>query len=166
MRLAQLNPPGYVTPQIRDQAPELQYSETMSAEEEPLKRFGRAIREAREAFGWTQEDLAAEAGVSRPTINRYEQGKVKYPNPEQSRKIFDALRQDPRQIPILLGYLTAEEMRMPAPDPRTFEPSIEEVIDVLTDPHLDRTVRDEWIAYLKFRSQSEPRKPERPRQAG
>lgn len=38
--------------------------------------IGDAIREARKKRGWTQEELAEEANVSRPTIARIEGGGV------------------------------------------------------------------------------------------
>jgi transcriptional regulator with XRE-family HTH domain len=36
--------------------------------------FAEAIREARHQHGWSQETLAEQAGVSRPTIARVEAG--------------------------------------------------------------------------------------------
>lgn len=36
--------------------------------------FGDDIRAARDQRGWTQEELAQKAGVSRPTIARVERG--------------------------------------------------------------------------------------------
>lgn len=36
--------------------------------------FGPRIRDARDALGWSQEELADHAGVSRPTIARIERG--------------------------------------------------------------------------------------------
>lgn len=36
--------------------------------------FGTRIRQARQARGWSQEELGARANVSRPTIARIERG--------------------------------------------------------------------------------------------
>lgn len=36
--------------------------------------FGVAIRQARKKLGWSQEQLAQKAGVSRPTVARVETG--------------------------------------------------------------------------------------------
>lgn len=39
-----------------------------------LREFGERVRSAREARGWTQEDLAAEAGLDRTYIGGIERG--------------------------------------------------------------------------------------------
>lgn len=39
-----------------------------------LREFGKRVRSAREARGWTQEDLAAEAGLDRTYIGGIERG--------------------------------------------------------------------------------------------
>lgn len=36
--------------------------------------IAQRIREARDGYGWSQEELAAHAGVSRPSIARIERG--------------------------------------------------------------------------------------------
>lgn len=46
----------------------------MSRQPNPADGIGREIREARLSLGWTQHQLAQEAGVSRPTIARVEIG--------------------------------------------------------------------------------------------
>ena len=38
------------------------------------KNYGIGIRAARAALGWSQDDLADKAGLSRPTVNRVECG--------------------------------------------------------------------------------------------
>ncbi len=39
-----------------------------------LSKLGQRIRERRKALGWTQEDLAAEAGIDRSYIGGVERG--------------------------------------------------------------------------------------------
>lgn len=53
--------------------------------------LGNKIREAREAKGWTQAELAAEIGVSRKTINTVENG-VFIPSTLVALKLAQALR--------------------------------------------------------------------------
>jgi transcriptional regulator with XRE-family HTH domain len=36
------------------------------------KNYGIGIRAARAALGWSQDELASRAGLSRPTVNRVE----------------------------------------------------------------------------------------------
>jgi len=38
--------------------------------------FGDRLRQAREARGWTQDEFAEHAGMSRPHVSRYECGSV------------------------------------------------------------------------------------------
>lgn len=123
----------YELPVVSDHGPDLHYPHYMPGEE-PVQRFADVIRDAREDMGWSQDDLAEKASVSRPTINRYETGKTRTPDPETARRIFIAMRMDPRRIPVLLGYVTAEEMGLPPDGPRRFNTTIEEVIDILEDP--------------------------------
>jgi transcriptional regulator with XRE-family HTH domain len=150
---------GQVTGWIQREVSDLHYPQSMAEVEpeirtadEASRAFARAIREGREDFKWTQDDLAAAAGVSRPTINRYEQGKTRTPDPVTARAIFRALKLDPRRIPVLLGYVTAEEMDLPPEPPRVFERSVEDVIAILQDPSVDPGVKDEWVEYLRHRS--------------
>lgn len=153
MNRQRLNHPRYVTTPILVGVSDLYYPDSMSADDGPLEQFAGLIRETRETFGWTQDDLAEASGVSRPTINRYEQGKTRTPEPETARAIFRALRLDPRRIPVILGYVTAEEMGLPVEAPRSFAPTTEEVIAILEDPRVDPQVRAEWIAFLHYRAQ-------------
>ena len=43
-------------------------------EAEVLRAFGQRVRRAREARGWSQEDLAAEAGMDRTYVGGIERG--------------------------------------------------------------------------------------------
>jgi transcriptional regulator with XRE-family HTH domain len=165
---AWLNQPGYVTGPIRDLVSDLHYHHGMTLEpdpdDEPLRRFANQIREAREYRGWSQDDLAERAGVSRPTINRYEQGKTRMPEVKTARAIFIALKLDPRRIPVLLGYVTEEEMGLPADAARMFHATTEEAITILEDPRVDPRKKAEWVEFLRFRAEQDSSKGRR--QAG
>ena len=118
--------------------------------EDPRLRFARVVRDARKQRGWKQEDLAAHAGVSVPTIQRWETGKTGTPDPENARKVFHALGLDSRWIPVLLGYITAEEMGLPPEPPRVFSPDIESVIRTLEDDTVPIAVKRQWMRFLEI----------------
>jgi transcriptional regulator with XRE-family HTH domain len=122
-------------------------------EESRLLRFARVVREAREQRGWNQERLADVADVSRPTIQRWETAKTGTPDPENARRVFKALGLDPRLIPVVLGYVTAEEMGLPPEPPRVFNPTVEEAIRILEDPRVPAAAKTEWVEFLRFRAQ-------------
>lgn len=42
--------------------------------ESPVQRFGQNIRAARQARGWTQEDLSAASGLAVVQVSRIERG--------------------------------------------------------------------------------------------
>lgn len=42
--------------------------------DEYVVRFGRRVREAREALGWTQQDLASATGIDRVSLSLIEAG--------------------------------------------------------------------------------------------
>lgn len=44
------------------------------SEQEVLREFGKRVRSAREARGWSQEDLAAEADLDRTYVGAIERG--------------------------------------------------------------------------------------------
>ena len=119
-------------------------------EEKPHQRFARILREARNQRGWTQEQLAVAAGVSTPTVQRYEYGKTTTPDPDSARRIFRALDLDPRIIPVVLGYITAEEMGLPPDFMRQFDPRIAAVIAALEDSTVPDYLKDQWVDYLNF----------------
>lgn len=125
------------------------------SDDEPSSRFADLIRTTREHRGWTQDDLADRAGVSRPTINRYEQGKTRTPDPDTARRIFAALQLDPRRIPVVLGYVTEDEMGLPPEPARIFAPTTEDAIAVLEDPKVDSRTKAEWVRYLRIRAAEE-----------
>jgi transcriptional regulator with XRE-family HTH domain len=161
-----LNQPGHVTSLLHGGVSDLLYSRVMTDEErllgqdvDALRLFGALIRRTREGYGWSQDDLAERASVSRPTINRYEQAKTRTPDPQTARRIFKTLRLDPRRVPVILGYVTAEEVGLEPEPPRVFTESVEEAIRILQDPTVDPATKEEWVAFLRFRSRQRDREP-------
>ena len=55
-------------------------------------QIGKLIRELRLQTGLTQEQFAAELGVTYPTVNRWENGRTK-PSPLAKQKLEGMLRQ-------------------------------------------------------------------------
>lgn len=72
-----------------------------------LRRFGRAVGEARDARGWSQEELAVKAGVSQSNVSGWESGKWA-PDPEQVFAVERALRVKPGALSEHLGFVPAE----------------------------------------------------------
>ncbi|MFY1595414.1 helix-turn-helix domain-containing protein [Micromonospora sp. WMMD737] len=101
-----------------------------------LVRLGRLIRDAREDLELTQTELANRSGVSRPTIQRYENAKSPAPEFDKVRAIIIALDVDTREIPVALGIVTREEMGLPPERarPRRFDATTEEILAMLEDP--------------------------------
>lgn len=155
----------YVTELIRNHVPDLHYRGVMDPQpgalevsDEPIRRFADLIRSTREQRDWTQDQLAERAGVSRPTINRYEQGKTKVPDPDTARAIFLALGLGPRRLPVVLGYVTEDEMGLPPEPERTFGATTEDAIAILEDPRVDARTKGEWLEFLRFRLAQEDNK--------
>jgi transcriptional regulator with XRE-family HTH domain len=144
---------GYVTDLIPDHVSDLRYPPEMPAEDEPLRRFGEAVRNARDAIDWSQDDLAEAAGVTRLTVSRYERGEVKAPDAAAAIRIFRALRLDPRLVPVLLGYSTEQEMGLASQPARQFDDLTETAIRMLEDPSVPADEKAEWLEYIRFRLQ-------------
>lgn len=135
--------------------PNMPYPFADASDEDPKARFARVVRERREQVGWNQDRLAEEAGVSRPTVQRIETAKTGTPNPQTSRQIFHALGLDPRLIPVVLGYVTAEEAGLPPEAPRVFDPTTEEIVELLGDADVPAAVKKEALHFLQFRLQQD-----------
>lgn len=59
--------------------------------------YGHAIYEARVARTWTQEDLALQLGVSRQTVNRWENNAAE-PSLEHATRLIELLRINSREL--------------------------------------------------------------------
>lgn len=116
------------------------------------QQFGRLIREARLNGGLTQDALVAESGVSRSTILRWERGEAERPDPEQVRAVCRVLRIDPVKAAVALGYITAEEAGLAAPEEssRPSNPTFSEVLDILEGGGLTQEEIDHWVGYLRY----------------
>ena len=97
------------------------------AEHDVQRRLACTVRTAREQRGWTQDQLADEAGVSRPTVQRCETART-VTRPATRRRLFQALGRDLRLAPVLLSYVTADETDVPAAPPREFSQLVEEAV--------------------------------------
>lgn len=83
---------GMKTPKDGAPAVDLSASKKTSSE-------GAAVRRVREALGWSQDELARRAGISRPTIARIESGATDWLTPGTLESIASAVG------------LTADEIR-------------------------------------------------------
>lgn len=126
-----------------------QYGQPVPSKTNPRgENFANLIRNGRQAAGISQDALAEQAGLNRSTVIRWESGDASRPDPDQVRRVCQILHIDPRRAAISLGYLTQEEVDGV---PRsTLAPAVEEVLDILGDPTVPDTEKNEWIAYLRY----------------
>ena len=88
------------------------------------------LKSARERLGWTQEDLANRAGVSRWTIMRWEQGSQEG-RPDHLRKVADALGIPAADAFRAIGWLDPSPTPPPEPVPATYEERKKLLFEVL-----------------------------------
>lgn len=111
-------------------------------------RFGRLVRECREARGWSQEALAAAAFSNadrKGYVSQIENGKISNITRDTVRKIARALCIDPEDIPPSLRSLEAAEMTE-----QTSEISREIRADVkkLLEARENRHIQDQFAALV------------------
>ena len=68
--------------------------------------LAQRIRQYRGSYGWTQKQLAVEAGIAWSTVNWLERGKIKRPKPGTLKKLAEAL-----DIPSDLFFSLEKEVR-------------------------------------------------------
>lgn len=71
--------------------------------------FAALVRQARTRRGWSQQQLADHAGVSRTTVIRFESGTTERPDPCTFQAFRAALGFDQYDGLRALGYLITEE---------------------------------------------------------
>lgn len=114
----------------------------------------------------TQEGLEAASDVSRQTIIRYESGTAVSPKASEVRAVCRALRIDPREAVIALGFVTRSEMDLP-PLPPPLDPVVADVQRFLNDERLPvkvrnslrrgvKAVRDMWLEMAAVPAPKEP----------
>lgn len=136
---------------IHDHGSDLHYPQDVPADRNALGDLADLIRTARIGRGWTQDQLADAAEISRPTVQRYEQAKTTAPQPAQLRAIFRALGLDPRRIPVILGYVTADEMGLPPEPPRPALPAdVEALAALLEDPDIPPAAKADLVEQLRL----------------
>lgn len=147
----------YVPALIHDSGVDQHYRAGMPVEESAVRRLAQAIKGARDKLDWTQDKLAEVAGVSRPTVQRYENAKSKYPEPEPVRRIFKALGLNPKEIPVILGLVTREEMGLPPEPVRKLSATVEEIVALLEDPDVSEAEKLAWVEVLRAQRNSRRR---------
>ncbi len=70
--------------------------------------IGQRLTRYRELAGWTHDELATRAGVSRPTVTRIESGSLENPT-------INVLRGLAKALGIRVAQLIGEDARRPTP---------------------------------------------------
>lgn len=76
---------------------------SVAVTEEFYSGLGRRVREAREAAGWTQSDVACQIGLSRTSITNVELG--------QQRLLVHQVVELARALDVSVAYLIGEDAR-------------------------------------------------------
>jgi transcriptional regulator with XRE-family HTH domain len=126
------------------------------ADDEPGRRFAQLLRSRRAELGLRQEDIAEKSGVSLSTIQRWEAGNVRNPDPAQVQAVCRVLGIRTVDAAVALGYVAAEDTE-PAPPPPIRSPALQELIDMFEDPAVPESMKREALNYLRYlRSQPPP----------
>lgn len=133
--------PSYVAHLRQTLEAQLTYGEPMhDIEEGPGRRLATLLRDARAFLNMTQDDAAAASGISRQTYVRYESGRAANPQAEELRAVAKALKIDPREVPIALGYVTRDEMGMPPAEP-PLPKTLRTIVSLINDQKIPESAR-------------------------
>lgn len=155
---------GYVAALLRDMPPGLHYRAAMTVEDDPRPRLAELIRTTREDLRWTQDELADRAGVSRPTVQRYENGKTKTPESAVLARIFKALGLDRRELAAILGILSRDELALPPQPARILSARTRDLLELLEDPDLPDEEKDAYAEMLRARLRGRRQRVTNPRE--
>lgn len=128
------------------------YSEDVpTAPQDRGQQFAALIRDARTDAKLTQAELAAQAGIDRTTIVKWESGNTTRPEPDQVRAVCKILGIRPELAAAALGFLDSGDIQPTKPLP----PKMQQVLEILEDPRLSPADVESWINYLIYlRSQA------------
>ncbi|MFJ5532376.1 helix-turn-helix domain-containing protein [Streptomyces sp. NPDC093261] len=98
-----------------------------SAKDQVKAAFGVWIKEQRTRRDLTQRQLAQAIGVTDPVVSRWEKGESLPREIEVMRGIARALNMPVLQVLVRTGYLSADEVGLPAEEPAPADPLIERV---------------------------------------
>src|SRR5829696_3901075 len=84
--------------------------------------LAKRIRELRQGYGWTQQDLSIESGLSRSYISRLEMGDIALPSNERLRSLASALQTPLDDLLQAAGFLDAPKQngQKELPDLKTY----------------------------------------------
>ena len=84
--------------------------------------LAKRIRDLRQGYGWTQQDLSIESGLSRSYISRLEMGDIALPSNERLRSLASALQTPLDDLLQAAGFLDAPKVEngIELPDLKTY----------------------------------------------
>jgi len=103
--------------------------------------MGAYVRSHRQARGWTQEDLAARAGVTQPTLSDIERGKNILSSPDIRRRLATALGVSHLDLLVAAGELTPAEAGQ-GTTPTAERPEVEALCTALRRVEGELSARD------------------------
>ncbi len=110
-----------------------------------LNVLAEAVARLRAAHGWSQEELAKEADVTRSWVKKLEAGQMQSPGTDRLVRVASALGAEPRQFLELAGVHLPEDTL--AKQPEKFDPTIVQLAEDLQ--RLPPKIRHDTVQILK-----------------
>jgi transcriptional regulator with XRE-family HTH domain len=110
-----------------------------------LMNVAHQIRQLRYSKGWSPDDLAGRAHISRTALYQIENGKTGLPRAATLRRIAEALGVAPENL------IVADEAELSAPvAPRAQRVDLSETKSSRQDPHADEAQGQGWLRELEL----------------
>ncbi len=113
-----------------------------------MEEFGALLSELRQRSGLSQNALARRAGINPGTVNRLESGQRAPSNRELVLTLSDALALDSADRDRLLA--AAGHLPIVFDQEAVGDPALRLVADILADPTIPQTERDEFREILRL----------------